>query len=192
MVIGTVDYQKLYRLTETVTPLNEDCGVLCNKICCRPDQDNTLGMYLYPGEEVMFTKTEDWLAWELRDPFEDDFPPSWRDWVHFIRCRKPCPRLQRPLSCRLFPLAPHILKDNTLLLIYETLSLPYQCPLIKNKIPLREDFVNVVALCWQELIAEQRIHDLVVLDSRAREKKEIKPTVVSALKHPINVKSGLG
>ena len=164
-----VDYQKLYKLTANVTPLKEDCGGLCGAVCCRPDQENTLGMYLFPGEEKMFTGNEDWLQWERRDPRRDDFPPSWVDPVYFVRCTKPCPREMRPLSCRFFPLTPHILKDKRLILITETLELPYTCPLIVQDIPLRADFIEVVAQSWQELLKDFRIRDLVEMDSAERE-----------------------
>jgi len=181
MPVKTIDYQKLYHITDMITPLEDDCGKLCGKICCRPDQNNTLGVYLYPGEEDMFTREEDWLCWEQRNPAEDDFPASWSNPVYFIRCAKPCPRKHRPLNCRFFPLAPHLLKDNTLLLIHETLPLPYQCPLIKRKIPLRKEFVDTVVRCWQELLTDQRVRDLVQMDSREREKERKPPFIVRAI-----------
>ncbi|MBM7855655.1 hypothetical protein JOC37_002060 [Desulfohalotomaculum tongense] len=178
MTKKTVDYKKLYNLTGDVTPLQGDCGNLCRSICCQPDKENTLGMYLFPGEEVMFTGKEDWLRWERRHPVEDEFPPSWSYPVYFVRCTKPCPREKRPLSCRLFPLAPHLLGDDTLLLIYETLPLPYSCPLITEKIPLRKDFIKAVAQCWQELLKDQRIYDLVKMDSKEREQEDHRPYIV--------------
>lgn len=181
MSAKTIDYQKLYYLTENITPLEDDCGKLCGKICCRPDKNNTMGMYLYPEEDVMFTKKEDWLYWEQLDPAADHFPASWHDPVYFIRCTKPCPREQRPLNCRFFPLAPHILKDKTVLLIYETLSLPYKCPLIKKKIPLRKDFIHIVAQCWQELLTDRRVCDLVEMDSREREQEGRRPFIVQTI-----------
>jgi len=181
-----VNYQKLYNITENMTPLADDCGKLCGKICCRPDKNNTLGMYLYPGEEEMFTREEDWLRWERRNPGEDDFPASWNNLVYFICCTKPCPRKHRPLNCRLFPLAPHLLKDGTLLLIYETLYLPYTCPLIKRKTPLRQDFIDAVAHCWQELLTDRRISDLVEMDSREREKEGNQPFIVRIILPPLS------
>ncbi len=173
----TVNYETLYGMTSGVTPLEGDCGILCGGACCRPDKKNTLGMYLFPGEENIFTGEEDWLEWERRDPAADDFPPSWRHPVYFVRCTRPCPRERRPLSCRFFPLAPHLLKDGTLLLIYETMALPYTCPLIEKRVPLKADFVDAVARCWQELLKELRIHALVELDSQDREREGVRPCV---------------
>ncbi|MCL2766569.1 MAG: hypothetical protein FWD21_02675 [Peptococcaceae bacterium] len=174
----TIDYHKLYYLSNNVTPLNSDCGLLCGKLCCQPGKFISLGMYLYPGEEIMFTGKEDWLEWELRKPAEDYFPPSWKEPLHFIVCTKPCPRASRPLSCRFFPIAPHILPDNTLLLIHETMSLSYQCPLILEDIPLADGFVDMVGQCWQILLTDQRIRDLVLLDSKDREKNSVQPRVL--------------
>ena len=173
-----VDYQKLYDLTSSVTPLQDDCGKLCGSICCRAGEDQALGMYLFPGEECMFTGRENWLRWEMRDPAGDDFPRSWKSPVYFVRCAKPCPREQRPLSCRFFPLSPHLLRDGTLFLIHETMALPYSCPLIEKKMPLRTDFVDAVARCWKEMLKDPRLLALVKMDSLERENEETRPHVV--------------
>ena len=176
-----IDYPKLYRLSEQVTPLKCDCGSLCGKLCCQPGKNISLGMYLYPGEEVMFTGREDWLEWEQREPAEDYFPPSWGKPLYFVSCNKPCPRSNRPLSCRFFPLAPHILSDNSILLIHETIPLQYQCPLISQDKPLEKDFIRMVGQCWQILLADRRIRDLVIMDSRDRELNNVRPRIVDTL-----------
>lgn len=163
------DYRKLYQLTEKVTPLASDCGQLCSSVCCRPNPKDSLGMYLFPGEEVMFTRKEDWLEWEEHDPQEYLFPISWKDTVYFIKCKRPCPRDMRPLACRFFPLTPHLLRDGTLLMIYETMSLPYNCPLIAHKLPLEPNFIQTVGHCWQVLLQDPRIRDLIAEDSLERE-----------------------
>ncbi|MCL6639350.1 MAG: hypothetical protein K6T80_06690 [Firmicutes bacterium] len=177
--VTLIDYEALYRLTDSATPLEGDCGDLCGGgVCCRESGDRPMGMYLFPGEECMFTGTEDWLRWELRDPAEDGFPASWTKPVHFVRCTKPCPRERRPLACRFFPLTPHLLRDGTLLLIHETLTLPYTCPLIARKVPLRPDFIDAVSRCWRALLKEPRIRHLVTMDSRERENKGRQPHIV--------------
>jgi hypothetical protein len=177
MSTQVIDYPKLYNLSNMVTPVKSDCGILCGKLCCQPDQCVNLGMYLYPGEEVMFTGKEDWLEWDYRDPAEDNFPPSWKKPLPFIICTKPCPREKRPLNCRFFPLAPHLLRDNTILLIHETMTLPYQCPLITQNTPLEESFIKMVGKCWQILLQDPRIKDLVEMDSRERESSYLLPEV---------------
>lgn len=175
---NNVDYSKLYKLTSLVTPLDINCGIRCGSACCSGDIKNTMGMYLFPGEEVMFSGQEDWLQWESRNPREDGFPSSWLPPLYFVRCSGICPREKRPLSCRFFPLTPHLLRDNTLLLIYETMKLPYKCPLIKEKTPLRPEFIDTVALCWKYLLRDPRNRDLVAMDSLEREKEGIEPCIV--------------
>lgn len=165
-----VDYNYLYSLTGRVTPLEEDCGLLCGSVCCRPDRKNNLGVYLFPGEESLFAENEDWFTREYHNPADYDFPDNWESQVHFIKCFAPCPRERRPLACRFFPLAPHLLADGTLLLTHETARLPYKCPLIARNIPLRGDFTETVARAWLMLVKEPRIRKLVEEDSRERER----------------------
>jgi len=163
------DYSYLYKLTAHVTPLKTDCGLLCRQACCQPNKQDTLGIYLFPGEESMFTGNEDWLVWESQDPRKQFFPASWPAPVYFVKCTRACPRELRPLSCRFFPLAPHLLRNGQLLLILEDMPLPYNCPLIKRKTPLRRDFIQAVAESWQLMVGDERIRDLVEEDSRDRE-----------------------
>lgn len=162
-------YPYLYKISACVTPLASDCGVLCDSICCRTNEKDSLGIYLFPGEEKMFTGKEEWLQWEKHDRDEQLFPTSWPETVYFVKCTKPCPRELRPLACRFFPLTAHLNKKSGLQLIYETISLPYSCPLIENKIPLQKEFIETVARCWEILLSDYRIKDLVEEDSRERE-----------------------
>jgi len=164
-----VDYKYLYELTSRVTPLEEDCGFLCGSVCCRPDRKNSLGIYLFPGEESLLKGDEYWLQREYHNPVEYNFPDNWDAPVHFVKCSAPCPRERRPLACRFFPLAPHILRDGTLILTYETIRLPYKCPLVVKKTPLRADFIETVALAWRLLLKDPRIQRLVKEDSLERE-----------------------
>ncbi|WP_114638035.1 hypothetical protein [Desulfolucanica intricata] len=163
------DYKYLYQITAEATPLKTDCGKLCQSICCRPNNENTLGMYLFPGEETMFTGKEDWLDWEEHDPIEHFFPDSWPNPVFFVKCTKQCPRELRPLSCRFFPLTPHLFNNGNWILIHETLELPYKCPLIERKFTLDNHFIETIALAWEILLKDPRIKDLVREDSEERE-----------------------
>lgn len=165
-----IDFEHLYKLTNRVTPLDTDCGMLCGKICCRPDPGNSLGVYLFPGEEAMFRGEMPWYHLERHNPADYDFPDNWKEPVHFLKCVTPCPRDKRPLACRFFPLAPHLLRDGSLLLIHETARLPYTCPLIAGNIPLGGDFIETVATAWQILLQDPLVHRLVAEDSREREK----------------------
>ncbi len=170
MVPTKQDYKTIYQLLD-YGPLSEDCGLLCQAACCKV-YSPTMGIYLLPGEEQMFNDTDkQWLVWEKHDPKRYDFPPSWANQpVYFVKCVKPCPREKRPIQCRTFPLTPHLTSDNRLILIWETLSLPYKCPLITNKAPLNPAFVNGLKQGWELLIEYPLIRDLISWDSRSREK----------------------
>ncbi|WP_018084454.1 hypothetical protein [Desulfurispora thermophila] len=174
----TPDYERLYQITAHVTPLAGDCGQLCGKACCQPDATNSLGIYLFPGEEAVLHLPQPWLDWEMHDPRRYDFPASWQEPVHFVKCTRPCPRTLRPLACRFFPLAPHLLRDGQLLLIYETMSLPYRCPLIVMRSRLERQFIETTAAAWRELLQNRQIYDLVWEDSRQREAEGTRPELL--------------
>jgi hypothetical protein len=167
MRLGKVEYKKIYAMLDEVTPLEYDCGLLCGRICCQGG-DN-IGMYLLPGEEEMFTGKEDWLKWERHKVKFYDFPPSWKGTVNFVICNKYCPRKMRPLQCRFYPLAPHLLRDGSLLIIYDPSDSPYECPLITGKMKLSAKFVSTVYEVWHILLGDEKIKALVEWDSRARE-----------------------
>lgn len=74
-------------LIGSITPLRRDCGVLCGKACCRPDEDGEGGMYLFPDE-----------TWD-GDTLPGDIAP-------IAVCDGGCTRENRPLACMIFPLTP--------------------------------------------------------------------------------------
>lgn len=169
-------YKAIYRLLNKVSPVPYDCGTLCSAACCTCEEtensgDPELGIYLLPGEEKLFTRKENWLKW-TSEPAEDfDFPESWIGKVHFVKCTEPpvCPRENRPLQCRFFPLAPHLTEDGILRLVFNTVPLPYACPLICNKMELTPDFIQATYTVWNHLIRDPLIYDLVAMDSEDRE-----------------------
>lgn len=162
-------YQYIYQILSRVTPLDYDCGTLCGQACCNPNHPGT-GIYLLPNEDSMFTRHEDWLEWEEHQASQYDFPPSWTGEVQFVRCTRPCPREQRPIQCRTFPLAPHLVHGQALILIKEVLPLPYECPILKQGIPLSSNFAPTLYEAWSLLNQTRLIHDLLVHDSRKRER----------------------
>ena len=165
------DFEEIYRLLDSVSPLDCDCGKLCGAACCTKGDDPDMGIYLLPGEEKMFERNEDWMIWTTERAEDYDFPDSWRGAVHFIRCKTPpvCPRERRPIQCRSYPLLPHLSEDGELSLVYNDFDTPYRCPLIEEEIPLNDDFVSVTLEAWRRLTEDPLIRDLVRMDSRARE-----------------------
>ena len=95
-------YTKLYRMLDDITPLEVDCGQLCDGACCAVTDEIT-GMYLFPGEEVMYKPLPDWA--EIHDT---DFTYDGGKEINLITCEGRCDRHLRPLSCRIFPLVPYV------------------------------------------------------------------------------------
>ena len=88
---------------ETVTPLLFDCGSLCASRCCQAlDEESVSGMLLYPGEEYFYHTETDWYR----------ILPSHLPGVSLFVCNGTCPREERPLACRLFPLLPIYTRDG--------------------------------------------------------------------------------
>ena len=180
-------YKAIYRFLDLFSPIDGDCGKLCGAICCLcstdPDSDTptcegdenadfSMGLYLWPGEDQVYTGDEDWISWGYLEAEEYDFPESWHGRVPFFQCTTSpcCPREKRPIQCRTFPLAPHIDEDGFLYVIYSRDPLPYECPLIHrcSEHPLREDFVKATWRVWSHLVRDPLIFDLVEQDSMTR------------------------
>lgn len=179
MALSLETCQELYRLLDRVTPLAGDCGDLCGSECCRGRDE--LGIYLYPGEETMFTGQEDWLEWRHPKAKHHGFPPWWTARVTMVRCLVPCPRWRRPLQCRLYPLAPHLLRQGELLLILDPVEVPYRCPLVEEEVPLQEVFVEAVWQAWRAMLNDSEIYSLVRWESECRERElEAIPPVLKA------------
>lgn len=99
-------YSRAYQILNHTTPLEADCGLLCDARCCLSEGDEECGMYLFPGEEVMFRDAGDWVRIE-----ESDFISGGKS-VPILFCEPPCPRDLRPLACRIFPLVPYLKNDE--------------------------------------------------------------------------------
>ena len=92
-------YKIAYRILGDKTPLaGKDCGKLCGGACCEGDDET--GMYLYPFEDVMFSKKDSWYRIITSDFTYDN------EKVDILTCPGMCNRNERPLACRIFPLAP--------------------------------------------------------------------------------------
>ena len=83
-----------------VTPLKGDCGRVCGRACCLPapgSEGSPSGMYLFPGEAGLYKPCPGWArlctaGWASGDR------------ILLLECEGVCPREDRPLACRLFPL----------------------------------------------------------------------------------------
>jgi len=173
MTHSSEQLRKIYSLTNDINPVSFDCGDMCNQACCRTTEDD-LGVYLLPGEGELL-KSVPWLNYSIQNAEDYDFPPSWTGTVVFAKCCGRCHRNLRPIQCRTFPAAPHIEQDK-LVLIKETLDLPYSCPLMNHKI--EKTYLDNLLKTWQLLIENPLIADLVKWDSKARRMANIKTHVL--------------
>ena len=85
-------------LFDGLAPLTMDCGRLCGAACCRADETGTNGMLLFPFEELFYRKPIE--GFEYRIVNDDALVKGGKRLI----CNGECPREQRPLACRLFPL----------------------------------------------------------------------------------------
>ena len=109
-------YSGLYERLNDITPLQIDCGELCGSRCCSREVGE--GIFLFPGEAVMFENKSYWGNIKKIKGMDA------------VVCDGYCPRDERPLVCRLFPLFPYISKEGELeLRFYSPMSL--YCPLIQ-------------------------------------------------------------
>ncbi|MCL1964759.1 MAG: hypothetical protein FWF69_06835 [Firmicutes bacterium] len=88
-------------LFQNPTPLRRDCGTLCDAACCRPDEDGKGGMFLFPGEEALYDPCPGWAS-----ICNSRVSVRGRA-LRFLTCDGRCPRGDRPLACRIFPLSPY-------------------------------------------------------------------------------------
>ncbi len=161
-----VDWNWIYKLLNDITPLPVDCGRLCGSACCR-EWEKGVGMYLLPGEEIMFERGEQWLIWEERFTGDDHFYPGRQETLNFVRCHGTCPRNKRPFACRTFPVSPYLTSRGELQLRLEE-SAVLICPLVKSgDIQLLDRrFMVRVRLAWEELLRDPLIRDGVERESR--------------------------
>jgi Fe-S-cluster containining protein len=126
-----------------ITPVRRDCGELCGAACCRDPQDGELmGMALFPGEKSLYAAKSDW--YKLYFGMRGKSP--------LLVCSDACPRKERPLACRIFPLTPYG-REGKLTVRIDPRARPL-CPLYTSgKAGLAAEFVGAVTqamnLLWQ-------------------------------------------
>lgn len=174
MALTRQHWEKAYQILNEVTPLPIDCGQLCNKSCCSEWEDG-VGMYLFPGEEVMFTMHEDWLVWEIHHARDWHICPAWEK-AYFVQCTKPCPRERRPFACRTFPLLPRIDDKGKLMLDWDDEGL-FTCPLVQaaDLSLLHSRFLSAVLDAWTLLAQDHRIVEYLKWRQKRALKAEQEP-----------------
>lgn len=85
-----------YSVLRRTTPLNFDCGKICNGKCCKGDEKT--GMLLFPGEEKLIDPDINVIETDNGDKL--------------AVCNGSCDRNHRPLSCRIYPLFPVLVNQK--------------------------------------------------------------------------------
>jgi len=130
-------------LLKTLTPLKTDCGRLCAGACCQGD--STTGMLLFPGEETLYTN----CTFATITPA--DFELGGQK-ARLLVCDGHCPRDERPLACRLFPLFLAFLKSGKTKVRLDTRA-SHVCPLCDyGVIGLDEAFVDAARRAYDVLL----------------------------------------
>ena len=105
-------YERLYKkakdIMEDKTPLKKDCGLLCDKACCKGDSET--GMLLFENASL---------------------PVIEKDVVRLCVCDGSCNREERPLSCMIFPFFPYLTNDGRVKVIPDIRGGEI-CPIVRN------------------------------------------------------------
>ncbi len=157
-----INWSSLYQQLDSVTPLPVDCGKLCGSKCCT-EWDNGAGVYLLPGEEKIFQGL-DWCNTALIPKIEAAFPG---EHSYILHCRGKCPRRQRPLLCRTFPLTPYIEAEKDIGLVFDEGG-RLICPLVQLGDMRRLDprFVRRVLSVWKRLSEYKAIKSYIIARSK--------------------------
>lgn len=151
-------YKMVYAQIGDRTPIKADCGKLCDGACCAVTDEIT-GMYLFPFEEKMYKTMPKWGK-----IYDTDFSYG-EKYADLFTCTGACDRERRPLSCRIFPLAPYKKRNGKLEIIMDPRGKGL-CPLasVMDISDLDSEFVEGVRramlLCLKEENCREFIHSL--------------------------------
>ncbi|MFZ5596554.1 MAG: hypothetical protein ACOY31_06035 [Bacillota bacterium] len=172
-----INWKKLYSVIDELTPLKSDCGDLCGKKCCRGEAGQ--GVFLFPGEEKMFSGEGKW--YNVVEYRGQEAHYTGRE-TFILNCLADCPRQERPLFCRLFPLAPYLDENGRLELILDEDAL-FICPLVRQGDiqALDPGFREGVGRVWEELLRNE-VMQKNVREYSARMKSQMEEPWMKLLK----------
>ena len=102
-----------YSILRKTTPLDFDCGKICNGKCCKGD--DKIGMLLFPGEENLIDPNINIIETENGD--------------NLAVCDGNCDRNRRPLSCRIYPMFPVVTEEGDVKVCFDYRA---DCPLMAS------------------------------------------------------------
>lgn len=128
-----------YSILNNVTPLELDCGKICNGKCCKGDEKT--GMLVFPGEEKL-------LDSDISIEYDENG-------TAVAICGGSCNRNYRPLSCRIYPLFPLLKNDNGKEYIELVLDPRADCPLCRGKFKFTRKFKKAVKRVGKYLLLNE-------------------------------------
>lgn len=160
-------FQKAYEMLDKITPLQYDCGKLCNRACC-DSADEDAGMYLFPGEELMYIEKPAWLRIKQSAFTYDDEKPAL-----IAICTGQCDRELRPLACRIFPLTPYMRHNGVVKIKIDPRAVP-MCPLAKLNAgeDFDKEFLLAVNDVFKMISKDKEIHSYIYSLSRLIDEQE--------------------
>jgi len=151
---------RAYAHLGNITPIPADCGNLCGSKCCGGDADS--GMILFPGEREFLSRV-DFLICQTREMTGRE--------VDFATCSGACRRNLRPLSCRIFPLAPFW--DGQTLEIKPDPRAKYLCPLLEAEECITTEFYAAVERAFSVLIEDAETSDMLIAYTKMLKQYEL-------------------
>ncbi len=138
------------------TPLAFDCGKCCGAACCQGGEQD--GMLLFPGEERLYEN----CGWARVIPDRLGLK---------LICKGSCKREERPLACRIFPLAIRLTRQEAgavkANIVTDVRAWPV-CPLMRSgKRGLKPSFVEAAERAAAVLLTENE--NLAFLENLSRE-----------------------
>ena len=130
---------KCYKILENETPLNFDCGKICNGKCCKGDENT--GMLLFPGEEKLIDKNIIITVAENGDKI--------------AVCNGTCDRTKRPLSCRIYPFFPLVKELGERKRVKIIFDLRADCPLSSGEYEFNKDFLCLLKKVGKYLVLNE-------------------------------------
>ncbi len=135
------------QLLSQATPLWKDCGSQCGGACCQSDESGENGMLLFPGEDRYYAGCT-WARILQMGEYSR------------LVCDGSCPRENRPLACRIFPLVILPMQEEKEIvanIVMDVRAWPV-CPLMRfGEKGLRTGFVDAVRQAAAVLCKEDKL-----------------------------------
>jgi hypothetical protein len=131
--------ESCYSQLRKVTPLDFDCGKICDGKCCKGDEKT--GMIIFPGEEKFI------------DESMKIFKNKEGDTVAV--CNGSCDRNKRPLACRIYPLFPLLTTSEGKDRVKVIFDYRADCPIVEEGYEINRRFEKAVRRVGKYLLLNE-------------------------------------